>query len=193
MARQLPFDAFVTRKIQKWEERCTQRRIDFIDAVGVAPVEEMIYFWNGYKRMRPEHFDESLKRLAWSEDTTSNPNWAKEPLDERAILTFLRAVTVSRLGRINESRSILQKDILSHDWAEFKKGAYADNWTLPVAHYEMAVNCFVECGGEKGSLAELGECSSWLEKAARWESYDLDARYVDFAQLLAFFSSGFPN
>lgn len=175
MAKQLPFDAFVTRKIQKWEERAIEWKVDLIDAVGVAPVEEMIYFWNGYKRMRPEHLEESLQILAWNEDTNINPTWTKQAFDEKAILRFLRAVTISRLGKVRESKELLQKEVLLHDWSEFK-GHLKDNWTLPVAHYEMAVNIWVDCGGEKGSHTALQECSTWLEKCARWETYDLDAR-----------------
>lgn len=172
MAKPLPFDAFVTRKVAKWEARALEWKVDFIDAVGVAPVEEMIYFWNGYKRMRPEHLQESLARLAAHEDPTHNPHWAKEGIDEKAILSFLRAVTLSRLGRTAESKQILQQEIQTHDWSEFRK----ENWTLPVSYYEYCVNLYVECGGEKGSVAQLTECSTYLEKTAKWESYDLDAR-----------------
>lgn len=174
MARQLPFDAFVTRKISKWEARAVEWKVDFIDAVGVAPVEEMIYFWNGYKRMRPEHLEKSLARLAAHEDPNLNPHWSKEGLDEKAILSFLRAVTISRLGRTAEAKKILETETMAYDWAEFKK----ENWMLPVSYYEMCVNLYVECGGDQGSLAQLTECSTYLEKCAKWESYDLDARSV---------------
>src|SRR5690242_7738366 len=88
MGRQLPFDTFVNRKISRWEARAKEWNCDFIDAIGVSPIEEMIYFWNGYKRMRPEHLQVSLENLAWSE-SSANPYWAKEDLNEKAILSTL--------------------------------------------------------------------------------------------------------
>lgn len=121
--------------------------------------------------MRAEHLEDSLKVLQ------NTANTEKDPFDEQAIQSFLTSVVLSRLGKTAESKARLQSDILSHDWAQFK-GQLKDNWTLPVAHYEMAVNLWVECGGEEGSRAQLQECSDWVEKVARWESYDLDARYV---------------
>ncbi|KAK5201422.1 Mitochondrial outer membrane protein iml2, partial [Cryomyces antarcticus] len=96
MARQLPFDIFVLRKIRKWEHRAKEWGVEFVDAVGVSPIEEMIYFWNGYKRMRPEHLETSLARLAWSQ-SSANPLWAREGLDEHAILHVLRAATLRNL------------------------------------------------------------------------------------------------
>lgn len=86
MARQLPFDIFVVRKMQKWEARAKEWHCDFIDAIGVSPLEEMIYFWNGYKRMRDDHLQVSLQNLAWSE-SSENPHWDKEGLDEKSFLS----------------------------------------------------------------------------------------------------------
>ncbi|KAF1984737.1 hypothetical protein K402DRAFT_422645 [Aulographum hederae CBS 113979] len=176
MARQLPFDVFSTRKIQKWEARAKDWGCDFVDAVGVSPVEEMILFWNGYKRMRPEHLERSLERLAWSE-SEENANWAREGLDEKAILALLRATTLVRLGRLEEGRKILDEEILSHDPHEFK-GHLKDNWTCPVAHYEMGVLEWRMWDGkmDEEGTGRLKKCQHWIEKAANWESYELDAR-----------------
>ncbi|KAI9784539.1 MAG: Mitochondrial outer membrane protein iml2 [Peltula sp. TS41687] len=176
MARQLPFDTFVLRKIQKWEHRAQQWKIDFVDAIGVSPIEEMIYLWNGYKRMPSYALQDSFDVLSWS--NVSNPHWHREDLDEQAIHSLLRASTLRSLGEYDEARRILQDEVLSHDKQEFK-GHLKDDWTCPSAHYEMAVICWME--RKRGSSEEyekerLKECAEWLEKAARWESYDLDAR-----------------
>ncbi|KAI9674775.1 MAG: Mitochondrial outer membrane protein iml2 [Caeruleum heppii] len=182
MAKQLPFDTYVFRKIQKWETRAKEWGVDLVDAVGVSPIEEMLYFWNGYKRMRPAHLETSLQKLSWSNSLTTNPLWSRENLDEYAILAFLRAVTLRHLGDFSGARKTLHDEILVHDKALFK-GHLRDDWTAPCANYEMAVICWMERGemGEaekKGSREEelVKECAEWLDRAAKWESYELDAR-----------------
>lgn len=180
MARQLPFDIFVTRKINKWESRAHDWGIPFIDAVGVSPIEEMIFFWNGYKRMNHLQLQTSLDRLTWSE--TSNANWRREGHDERAILAVLRGATLRSLGRWDEAKQMLRTNVLSIDPAELK-GGLKDDWTAPAAHYEMGVNCWMQRreAAENGNGRDVEEkwvreCEAWVEKASKWEGYSLDAR-----------------
>jgi hypothetical protein len=205
MGRQLPFDGFVVRKLAKWEERATRLNCSFVDAVGVDPLEEMIFLWNGYKKMDERHLQESLDNLAWSEDLTKNPHaWENEDLDERSILALLRAVILRNLRRHEESKEILLQNILNHAPHEFK-GHNHDDWTAPTAHHEMAVNLwmqrstYAQLHGTKfqsidpsgatdekvapppqvdhaGDLKLVQECKVHLEKAKNWEKYELDAR-----------------
>lgn len=182
MARQLPFDIFVTRKINKWEHRAHEWNIEFIDAIGVSPIEEMIYLWNGYKRMDPSQLEASLVALSWSENPASNPTWARDTPDERAILSILRAVVSRNLGRWDQATETLRTGVLSMEKSDLK-GGYRDDWTAPAAHYEMGVICWMRkadgtSGGGKGrdEASWVKECEEWVEKAARWEGYELDAR-----------------
>ena len=180
MARQLPFDLFVTRKINKWEARAKDWRVSFIDAVGVSPIEEMIFLWNGYKRMDEQQLNSSLDALAWSDGPTSNnQTWKSEGADEHAILAVLRAATLRNMRSWDEASSILQANVISVDKSELK-GGHKDDWTAPAAHYEMGVICWMRRreGGKEGKSEEeyVRECEQWIEKAARWEAYGLDAR-----------------
>ncbi|KAI9819909.1 MAG: Mitochondrial outer membrane protein iml2 [Pycnora praestabilis] len=174
MARQLPFDVFVVRKIQKWEHRAREWKVDFVDGVGVSPIEEMIYFWNGFKRMSPAHLDRSLDALAWS-SSEQNPNWHREALDEKAILVLLRAATLRNMGQHSQARQLLSMEILNHDRALYK-GHLKDDWTCPTAHYEMAANFWLERDGGKGDAERERQCAEWLDKVAKWEGYELDTR-----------------
>ena len=180
MARQLPFDIFVVRKLHKWESRARDWNVPFVDAIGVSPVEEMIFFWNGFKRMDQSQLQTSLDRLTWSE--ASNPTWSREGQEEKAILAVLRSATLRNLNRWDEAKKILRSEVLSVDPAELK-GGLKDDWMAPAAHYEMGVNCWMQ----RGEAARTGagfaveekfakECETWVAKAAAWEKYELDAR-----------------
>ncbi|EXJ77344.1 hypothetical protein A1O3_09570 [Capronia epimyces CBS 606.96] len=193
MGRQLPFDGFVVRKIAKWEERAVRWKCNFIDAVGVSPLEEMIFLWAGYKKMDASQLQSSLENLAWSENT---PRWPQEDADERAILAVLRAVILRNLRQHEESAAILSQNILNRSAFDFT-GQYKDDWMVPTAHYELAVNLwmqrteygqihgtkFVTDPGEKvppvvpaHDARLVKECQAHLEKAKAWGKYELDAR-----------------
>ena len=198
MAKQLPFDVFVTRKVAKWEARAKEWKVSLVDAVGVDPIEEMIFFWNGHSRMTTEQLEESLSNLAWSE-SDANPHWSREGPEENAILQLLRAAVLRSMRKHTEARDLLQTHILNHDKAQFK-GHLKDDWICPVAHFEMAANLWMErptyiaahggpepkeatdgsskesADGEDVEREKVRQCKEYLEKAARWESYELDAR-----------------
>lgn len=191
MARQLPFDVFVTRKIAKWEARAKAWGVPLVDAIGVDPIEEMIFFWNGHSRMTDQQLEESLTRLAWCE-SDANKTWSREGHEEKAILELLRAAVLRSLNRFEEAKKILTTRVLNHDKALFK-GHLKDDWVHPVAHFEMAANFWMERptyqalhGEAEESPAgsdhieverkQVRECREYLEHAAKWESYELDAR-----------------
>ena len=175
MARQLPFDLFVARKLNKWEQRAREWNIDLVDAVGISPIEEMIYLWNGYKRMDSSHLNASLTALAWSEDKSSGRSWADQYADERAILSILRGVIYRNLGHWESATEALENGVLSIDKAELK-GVHKDDWTAPAAHYEMGVICWMRRKDGGDEAAWVNQCERWVEKSAKWEAYELDAR-----------------
>ena len=191
MARQLPFDTFVTRKIAKWEARAKAWDVPLVDAIGIDPIEEMIFFWNGYSRMTDQQLEESLTRLEWCE-SEANKTWSREGPEEKAILELLRAAVLRSLNRFGEAKETLAANVLNHEKATFK-GHLKDNWVLPAAHFEMAANYWMERptyqklhGGSEKTPAgsenteserkQVRECREYLEHAASWESYELDAR-----------------
>lgn len=207
MARQLPFEVFVTRKVAKWENRAKEWNVDLVDAVGIDPIEEMIFFWNGYSRMGAEGLEESLRRLDWSENDLNRDNNNKHDEDEKAIVHLLRAAILRALRKHAEAKDILKQQVLVLDRSVFK-GHLRDNWVLPAAHFEVAANLWMErptfvsthisAFQDPSSAAstteqeeiekavpkdtsiderqQVHECDEHLEKAAKWESYDLDTR-----------------
>lgn len=195
MARQLPFDVFVSRKIAKWEARAKEWKVSLVEAVGVDPIEEMIFFWNGHSRMTQAQLEESLSKLAWSEGPDNKATWAREGPEEKAILQILRAAVYRAMRRHDEAKELIQTGIFTQDKSLFT-GHLRDNWIYPVAHFEMAANLWMErptyqalhgkavtaeeTGGESDPLQlerrQVRECKEHLEKAAKWESYELDAR-----------------
>lgn len=164
MAQSLPLEVFADRKIKKWQTRAKQRGVPLVDGVGVSPMEEMMYFWNGYKRMGNDDFAKSLTALDWRKDHLRD-----DAIDERAIHSLLTSVVLRNMGELEGAREHLQ-EVLSID-KFLLKGGLKDDWTAPTAHYEWAVVIWRESGPK-----EAADCKLWLQKAARWEAYELDTR-----------------
>ena len=111
LARQLPFDAFITRKLAKWNTLAKAENKPLVDVIVVSPLEEMQLFWGGHSRMRLPTLYESLRRLAFSDGDyshlpTPSPDEPRptSPLagslatDDKAMLALLRAITLRRIG-----------------------------------------------------------------------------------------------
>ncbi|KAE8443318.1 hypothetical protein EG329_001961 [Mollisiaceae sp. DMI_Dod_QoI] len=174
MAKQLPFDVYITRKVQKWEERAKAWDVELVDAIGVSPLAEMVYFWGGPKKQGPLQLQKSLDILQW--ERASHPEKHQDDLDETAIQALLKAAALKNLRKYDEARDLLKSEVLNHDRHEFK-GYLKDDWTCPTAHYEMACLAWNEKDLEGvDHKAKVLECEEWLEKTQKWEQYILDTR-----------------
>ncbi|KAI1075548.1 breast cancer protein [Whalleya microplaca] len=144
LAKPLPFEQFVARKIQKWEERSKDLGVDLADAVGVSPAQEMVYLWNGIKKMEAPELELSHAALSW--DRLTAPEEARGKIsaetDELAVRDVCRAAVVRALGRFDEAHQLLEP-VLAIDKLAFK-GPTKDDYALPAAHYEMAVLAWAE-------------------------------------------------
>ncbi|POS84753.1 hypothetical protein EPUL_001163 [Erysiphe pulchra] len=175
MSKQLPFDMFIVRKCQKWEERAKNWGVDLTEAIGVSPLQEMIYLCSGTKKQNSAELQKSLEILNW--DRTNMPEKHKSNLDETAIHALLKACIYRNLERYQEARELLQRNIICHDKQEFR-GYLKDDWTCASAHYEMACIAWKE-KDLKGQdhRSKFLECEEWLEKVQKWgDQFILDTR-----------------
>lgn len=198
MSRPLPFEEFVTRKVSKWEQRSKDLNIDFVDAVGVSPTQEMVYLWNGIKKMQNAELEKSVESLQWDRLTAPEAAQAKimAEQDEIGIMDVILSAVCRAMGRIEEAKKLLA-GVMDVDKIAFK-GPLKDDYPQPAAHYEMAVLAWAEVqnppalnGSSKGGDPEKDaseindewcrkkatECESWLNKVSNWEAYVLDARF----------------
>lgn len=175
MARQLPFDVFTSRKLAKWAHAAEQRGCSFLDAIGVSPLEEMIYFWSGYRRMAEPQLRDSLAALDRSSSKATSTT--SDSPDELATASLLRGTIHRFLGDLPSAKSALSTP-LAQTQASLRAagGPHADSWPAPVSHYEMAVVYWEEAGREAGDRALLVRCSEELAVVEGSESFDLDAR-----------------
>lgn len=113
MSKELPFDTYIVRKVKKWEERATSWGVDLVDAIGVSPLSEMIYLWNGLKKCNEKQLQTTLDTLDWSR--TSEPQRHAADLDERATQGLLRAVVLRNMKQLSLARELLETEVLNHE------------------------------------------------------------------------------
>ncbi|RKU48741.1 Mitochondrial outer membrane protein iml2 [Coniochaeta pulveracea] len=191
MARQMPMESFVCRKVAKWEERrvALGGKVDLPDVIVVSPAMEMMYHWNGSKRMTDELLEKALGFLDMDRCTMPAEQRSKVlglEKDEAGIKAVSEAALLRRLGRTDEARRTLE-NVLAMDKAAFK-GGHKDDYIIPAATYEMAASAWWECCDEakwptdpskvEGYRRErVEECANYLEKLVKWEAFLLDGRF----------------
>lgn len=180
MARQLPLETYLQHRIQRWQSRAKELGVDLADAIGSPPVLEMIYMWNGQKRMGEAEKLRALETMEWSRYTGDKHVLDKiqGEADEIAVWAICRASILKGLGRIDEARTLLEEHVTSKDKALFK-GQDKNDWVMPTAIYELATLSWMECSASDDveTRKEKAEaCRELLNKAKAWEAYTLDAR-----------------
>ncbi|KAJ3464702.1 hypothetical protein MRS44_009488 [Fusarium solani] len=186
MARQLPFEVFIQRKIQKWEDRVKEHKVDLADAIGASPALEMCYLWNMVKRMGPAELETARHAMRW-ERCTAKPEVVekmKEELDEIGSWALICAALFRQGKRFEEARELLETHVLKHDRSVFK-GPTKDDYVLAAGTYEKGAIAWGECcNPPEGTVEEVAkyrrekydECLRQMDVAKVWEAFVLDAR-----------------
>lgn len=110
MARQLPLETFLQRKVQKWEDRAKACSVDLADAIGPSPALEVIYLWNGSRRMGEADLQRATANFGWERCTASEDVVAgiKAENDEMAIWLVGHSSIYRRMGKPEEAKALLE-------------------------------------------------------------------------------------
>lgn len=117
MAGKLPFELFLQRKLQRWEERAAQLGIEMADAVGASPALELCYMWNGFKKMGVAELQASAENLSWDRCTCDKAvvDKMKAEGDEMGAWAVCMAAIQRSQGRYEDAKEVLREHAMKHD------------------------------------------------------------------------------
>ncbi|KAK9244262.1 outer membrane protein Iml2/Tetratricopeptide repeat protein 39 [Lipomyces tetrasporus] len=209
IGRPMPLELYLHRKVQKWKSwmppsspkgstnsSSTSVNIangsaqpSIVDYIGTSPANEIIYFWNGYKRMPREALEKSFRELnyhyaASSAELTPLKSPAKnseyfeeqakqfphiQDIDELGVKFILESIVLRNMGYTEQGLKILESEVMHID-RNMVKGK--EDWIPPCGLYERGVfEWFSE--GRDGTQKTL----EWLNKAAHYgHDYELNTR-----------------
>uniref|UniRef100_A0A060TF93 ARAD1D21296p n=1 Tax=Blastobotrys adeninivorans TaxID=409370 RepID=A0A060TF93_BLAAD len=193
MAKTMPFDVFVLRKMNQWKSTAQEKGLHIVDAIGTSPVNEAIYFWNGFNKMPQNLLEESLRLLGYSGAPGSDYASDHDPVlaeteDESITRYILQSIALRQLGRVQEGVDLLDKHVMSKIWTpQPQKGTtksglpkvhynkqYKDPWAGPTAIYERGIFEWRINGVQNADRVR-----DYLDLAMNWaDDYELSTRVM---------------
>lgn len=165
LGKPVPIETYIKGNMNRYLAKSAAEGCSLVQAIDVAPSEELIWLYGGYEQMAEAQLQESLYNLELYEPKTD---------EELARKTLFRAACLRNLGKLAESREELDKHVLCHTAATAKTwDKHASNWVLPAAHYDMAVCLWQEAQPEMTDKAKLQACAEHVQAAAKWAGHDL--------------------
>lgn len=192
MAKSMPFDIYVTRKISQWQKIAADHKIDLVDAVGTSPLHEAMYFWNGFARMPKDHLEVALTSLGYSGKpgspfATNTTPVLVETESEAVTRYLLTSIVLRSMGRKQEGLDLLVKHVVPHVMVPHEAKGLTEHgvpckvsylkvaeepWSGPSAIYERAIFEFQIHGASR-----VGATRDYLDLAANWDvDYELSTR-----------------
>lgn len=161
--KRVPIESLIERRISKWSKRRDQAGSGGLaEYAGPSPIMELIYIYNGYRRMDKAALD------SWRVIPPS-PNMDSE---DELCSKLMHAVVLRNIGDITEACTIL---------AEFcsKKAKTSEGWAIAFGYYEYAVCLWwtlQSTTDKKKAMAELDECYRYLRLAVDYDNNELEGR-----------------
>lgn len=180
--KQMPFDKFLLRKLKTVSAVHKKHPdIPFIDCFGTSPIHELVYFWNGYKRMPPQQLEWSVKILGYSgapnapySENSGSSSYAliEETPDELMLRYMFQAIALRQLGEVSKGQELLDtyvidKYVLSLQPFRFTKMTYSP-YLYPTALHEKTVfvwELYMRSSGHVNLQQAITESQKWLERA----------------------------
>ncbi|RDA94061.1 hypothetical protein CP533_5273 [Ophiocordyceps camponoti-saundersi (nom. inval.)] len=179
LARQLPVEVFLQRRVRGWEARATALGVDLADAVGPSPGMEMCYVWNAQRRMGDEELRRAEVLLGWERCLQGAVVEAiRADRSEVAVWAVNTAAVLRAQGRLAEAREVLEREVRAYDGSDFR-GTHKVDYVLPATTCELSAIAWDECcraTTAEERRAKLDECEAELRRADEWEAFSLEAR-----------------
>lgn len=170
LARTMPFDQFVIRKVEEIEKRAQSLHLHIADAVGTSLLFEAMYFWGGHSRMPQPLVAKSIKALDYSRTGKFN-----EPEPEMFTRKLMSAIYMRYNNQVEEGSKLLDEilpKVITIGSGSPQYHPQEEPWAGPVALYERAIYEWATHGKTAHKVVRY-----WLKLAEDWEGdYELSTR-----------------
>lgn len=160
----VPIESLIERRINKWSKRraASGGTGGLAEYAGSSPVMELIYVYNGYRRM------DVMALRRWQ----AVPPAPDADEDDEICRTLMSAVVMRNLGDVGDAETVLK------EFCQEKKKT-SEGWAIAFGYYEYAVCIWWQSQSLPDAAqlrTQLDECYKYLRVALDCENNELEGR-----------------